>query len=58
MKKIVQGLIANPGQGRRRELRLMVETVRLLSPEALAQAISGCDTGSNPTQASVRSVGC
>lgn len=50
MKKIAKGRITNPGRGVRQELRLTLETVRLLSPEALAQAMSGCDTGSTPTQ--------
>lgn len=50
MKKIAPGRIANSERGVRRELRLTLETVRLLSPEALVQAMSGCDTGSTPTE--------
>jgi hypothetical protein len=50
MKKITKGSIPNPGRSARRALRLTVDTVRLLRPEALAQAMSGCDTTSFPTQ--------
>lgn len=58
MKKKAPVGIANPGQSRRRVLRLTVETVRLLRPEALAQAMSGCDTTSYTTQAPVNTGQC
>lgn len=58
MKKIAQLRVTDPEQRRRRELRLTQETVRLLGPEALARAVSGCDTGSNPTQAPAATVHC
>jgi hypothetical protein len=58
MKKIAQGQTANRERNRLRKLRLTVETVRLLSPEALAQAVSGCDSTTGPTQAPAKSVGC
>jgi uncharacterized protein with ACT and thioredoxin-like domain len=58
MKKIAQGPIANQERNRLRKLRLTVETVRLLGPEALAQAMSGCDSTTNPTQAPAKSAGC
>jgi hypothetical protein len=58
MKKITRKMITDPEHLRRRELRLTAETVRRLSPEALAQAVSGCDTGSNVTQAPAKTVGC
>lgn len=51
MKKIIPGSITNPKRRERRVLRLTVETVRLLRPEALVQAISGCDTSSFTTEA-------
>lgn len=50
MKKIAQGKITNLERNVRPVLRLTAETVRLLSPEALAQAMSGCDTTSFPTE--------
>lgn len=58
MKKPVMKKIANPERSGRRTLRLTQETVRLLRPEALAQAMSGCDTTSWTTQAPVATVGC
>ena len=58
MKKIAQRQITNPERDRLRRLRLTVETVRLLSAEALAQAVSGCDSTTTPTQAPAKSVGC
>jgi uncharacterized protein with ACT and thioredoxin-like domain len=58
MKKIAQGTITNPERDRLRKLRLTVETVRLLSPEALAQAVSGCDSTTTPTQAPAKSAVC
>jgi hypothetical protein len=38
--------ITDPGRNERRVLRLTVETVRVLRSEALAQAMSGCETTS------------
>lgn len=58
MKKITKGSITNPERNARRALRLTAETVRLLGPEALAQAMSGCDTTSFPTQVPQGSKGC
>lgn len=58
MKKITQRRIANQEWSARRGLRLTVETVRLLNPEALSQAMSGCDTTSFPTQAPALSKDC
>lgn len=49
MKKRTPGSITNPERSGRRALRLTGETVRVLRPEALAQAMSGCDTGSFTT---------
>ena len=46
MKKMPPRSITNPEQRGRRVLRLTLETVRVLRPEALAQAMSGCDTTS------------
>ena len=57
MKKIASGKDTKSGMGPRK-LQLTVETVRLLSPEALAQAMSGCDSTTTPTQAPAKSVGC
>jgi hypothetical protein len=51
MKKKAPGSISNPVRNARRVLRLTAETVRLLRPEAMAQVMSGCDTGSNTTEA-------
>lgn len=50
MKKIAPGGITNPERSRRRVLRLTVETVRLLRSEALAEAMSGCNTTSFTTE--------
>jgi len=50
MKKITPGGITNPERSGRRVLRLTVETVRLLRPAALAQAMSGCNTTSFTTE--------
>lgn len=58
MKKIFGLGITNQERKVRRGLRLTVETVRLLSPEALAQAMSGCDSTSNPTHAPAISEFC
>jgi hypothetical protein len=58
MKKITQRRITNPERDTQRALRLTAETLRLLDPEALARAISGCDTGSYPTDAPVVSRNC
>lgn len=46
MKKMPSISITNPKQRERRVLRLTPDTVRVLSPEALAQALSGCVTTS------------
>lgn len=46
MKKMSPRSITNPEQRRRRVLRLTLDTVRVLRPEALAQAMSGCNTTS------------
>ncbi len=46
MKKMTRSSITHPERVERRVLRLTQETVRLLRPEALAQAVSGCDTTS------------
>lgn len=46
MKKMPPTGITNPKQRARRVLRLTPDTVRVLRPEALAQALSGCDTTS------------
>jgi uncharacterized protein with ACT and thioredoxin-like domain len=58
MKKIAKGSITNPERNARRVLRLTVETVRLLRPEALAEAMSGCDTTSYATQIPQATKGC
>lgn len=50
MKKIAQRRIPNPERSVRRVLRLTMEQVRVLDPEALADVVSGCDTTSFPTQ--------
>lgn len=50
MKKKAQGGITNPERDRRAVLRLTAETVRLLCPEALARAMSGCNTTSFTTE--------
>jgi hypothetical protein len=42
--------ITNPERNERRVLRLTVETVRVLRSEALAQALSGCETTSYTTE--------
>lgn len=54
MKKIAQGMVPNPERKMRRGLRLTMEQVRLLGPEALVQVVSGCDTTTNPTNTSHR----
>ncbi len=46
MKKMTRSHITHSERSERRVLRLTQETVRLLRPEALAQAMSGCDTTS------------
>jgi hypothetical protein len=46
MKKMPPTGITNPGQRKRRVLRLTPDTVRVLQPEALAEAMSGCVTTS------------
>ena len=46
MKKLTPSSITNPERNMRRRLRLTQETVRVLEPEALARALSGCDTTS------------
>lgn len=46
MKKMPPTAITNPEQRGRRVLRLTSDTVRVLRPEALAQAMSGCVTTS------------
>jgi len=46
MKKVTSVSITNPERKPRRRLQLAHETVRLLKPEALALALSGCDTTS------------
>lgn len=58
MKKPVRITITNPERNARRVLRLTMETVRLLDPEALARAISGCNSTSNPTDAPMNTKGC
>jgi hypothetical protein len=50
MKKMTSSRITNQEHNKRRVLRLAVETVRSLRSEALAQALSGCDTTSFSTQ--------
>lgn len=51
MKKTTSSSITNSERHERRVLRLRVETVRLLRPEALAQAVSGCTSTSYTTEA-------
>ncbi|HEX8114745.1 MAG TPA: hypothetical protein VF516_43745 [Kofleriaceae bacterium] len=58
MKKMIRSSITHPERNERRALRLTQETVRLLRPEALAQAMSGCDTTSWTTDAPVASKAC
>lgn len=57
MKKATPGGITNPERNMRRRLRLTHETVRLLQPEALARALSGCDTTSFATEKQNASAG-
>jgi hypothetical protein len=58
MKKMAPGGITNPERSGRRTLRLTAETVRLLRPEALALAMSGCDSTSFTTERPQGSGGC
>jgi hypothetical protein len=57
MKKLTPRSITNPEQRKRRRLQLNREQVRLLDPDALAQVVAGCDTGS-VTLSDAASKGC
>lgn len=58
MKKMIRSNVTHPERSERRVLRLTAETVRMLHPEALARAVSGCDTTSWTTDAPQASKAC
>jgi hypothetical protein len=58
MKKMTSSSITNSERNERRVLRLTVDTVRVLRPEALAQAMSGCVTTSWTTEIPQASKSC